>query len=131
MSDRAARVADTLADLESLHRSPASAHLGWRLIPTAGESESQAVAWRDADAWVTWLVDTYEFEDWPTCWRHHAGLVQETIALRLDHASVIAAHETHALVVWHESVAQLRRRAAGVAGRCHGGKRCSRRLVVD
>ncbi len=124
------RVDAAAADVDALHRRFAPALIGWQLIPDSSAGDERAAAWRDLETWLDWLVDAYEVAEWPTCWRQHKGLVQETVALRLDHGSLVAQQKAHDLVVWHEYFCHLRLRAREISGHCHGGKRCSRQTGI-
>ncbi len=98
------------------------------MIPIASPYDASAPWWRDLDEWVDWLLQTYEFGElaWPSCWRNHGGFLQEVLALRLEHASVVGAQNAHALIAWHADVDELRERADRLALRCDWGQRCKR-----
>jgi hypothetical protein len=125
MSSTEQRVGDIIAELDEMQHFKA-ALLGWKLIGTSSSTESESAACRDIDAWVEWLVETYEIRDWPSCWKQHGGLAQETIAMRLDHAGTIARRHPRDLVTWHDHLRALRLHATEVADRCPGESRCSR-----
>ena len=134
MSGLDPEVAAELANLNEARERYASAQQCWELMPISGTYDPDNPAWRDLDAWATWLAETYEFGtfSWPECWRNHAGFVQQLLALRLEHAAIIADQDAPALVAWHGDIDHLRERTERIADRCYGGKRCEgdpRRLV--
>ena len=126
MSSTEQRVGDIIAELDETEHFKV-ALLGWKLIGARARMEDEPGACHDIDAWVEWVVDTYEIRDWPSCWKRHGGLAQETIAMRLDHAGAIARRHPRDLVTWHEHLRILRAHATEVADRCPGGEHCSRR----
>lgn len=125
MSSTEQRVGDIIAELVEREHFKAAV-LGWKLIGNGASVDRDAAACRDIDAWVEWMVETYEIPDWPNCWKQHTGLAQETIAMRLDHAGAVARRHPRDLVTWHDHLGALRLHATEVADRCPGGDRCLR-----
>lgn len=82
-------------------------------------------AMTDLEAWVSWAVDAYGVERWPTCWKEHRGLVIELASHRQAWAQAAGGTSGQALVTWHESwwrfLARVHCDAVAVAA-CQGGR---------
>lgn len=102
----------------------------WLLMGTyPGGIEASDPAWTDLTGWVSWLTETYEVTDWPSCWAQHHGLVQELTALRVEHAACLVG-TAHECVLWHESLWQFLERVIKVSSRCLGGNRHESRAAL-
>ncbi|MBV8526825.1 MAG: hypothetical protein JOZ75_00770 [Candidatus Dormibacteraeota bacterium] len=123
--DELARMVGDLAELITQPRTGVSpeASPALQLVRDAGPRVDED-ALGDLDAWVSWAVNTYEIERWPTCWKEHGGVVLELTGFRLWWLEA-SAEGGQVLVNWHESwwrfLGRMRRDATPLS-RCQGGR---------